>query len=169
MTILLNRPLRPALGESTRSNRYVAHLGTSILPNPIAAAAARTNRSFLVNFMYDNTLIPAAITEPNRKVVTPPRTGFGIERKTPDSLPRTPYRMRKLAQKKPAFRLAHRVKAMTPLFWAKILSFVSSHTLTPRGADCRTHLMGVTVNRAEKKPAIPSASTPPWIRLSNSG
>ena len=90
MTILLNRPFKPALGASTPSNRYVAHLGTSILPNPIAAAAAKTNRSFLVNFMYERTLIPAAITEPKRNVVTPPSTGFGIERKTPDSLPKTP-------------------------------------------------------------------------------
>lgn len=121
ITILLNRPLRPALGASTRSNKYVAHLGTSILPKPMAAAAARTNRSFLVNFIYDRTFIPAAMTLPNRKVVTPPSTGFGIERKTPDSLPSTPYRIKNPAQKKPAFRFAHRVNAITPLFWAKML------------------------------------------------
>jgi hypothetical protein len=121
MMILLNNPCRPDPGDSTRSNRYVAHFGTSILPNPKEAAAARTNRSFLVNFMYERTLIPAAMTDPKRKVVTPPRTGLGIERNTPDSLPRTPYRIKKQAQMTPAFRFAQRVKAITPLFWAKIL------------------------------------------------
>jgi hypothetical protein len=32
-----------------------------------------------------------------------------------------------------------------------------------------THLIGVTVKRPERKPAIPSARTPPWMRESNSG
>jgi len=70
--------------------------------------------------------------------------------------------MRKEAQTKPAFRFAHRVRAITPLFWAKIL-IVSLRMMV------QTYLMGVTVNRAEKNPAIPSARIPPWIRLSNSG
>ena len=61
-----------------------------MFPKPKEAAAARTNRSFRVNFMYERTLIPAAITEPNRKVVTPPKTALGMDRKTPESLPRTP-------------------------------------------------------------------------------
>jgi hypothetical protein len=51
--------------------------------------------------------------------------------------------------------LAHRVKAMTPLFWAKML------TVSGVEAILLTHLIGVTVNRAEKNPAMPSASTPP--------
>lgn len=70
--------------------------------------------------------------------------------------------MRKEAQTKPAFRFAHRVRAITPLFWAKIL-IVSLRIVS------QTYLMGVTVNKAEKNPAIPSARIPPWIRLSNSG
>jgi hypothetical protein len=39
--------------------------------------------------MYEMTLIPAATTDAKRKVVTPPRTGLGMERNTPETLPRT--------------------------------------------------------------------------------
>ena len=60
-----------------------------------------------------------------------------LARKTPEILPRTPKRMRKQQQKRPAVRFAQRVMAMTPLFCAKIER-------------------GVTVNNAETKPPMPS-------------
>lgn len=51
MTILSNSPFRPAFGEATSAKRYVAHLGTSMLPKPNEADAARMNLSLRVNFM----------------------------------------------------------------------------------------------------------------------
>lgn len=51
-------------------------------------------------------------------------------------------------QKYPALRLAHRVRAMTPLFCAKVV-------------------IGVTVIRAARTLLKPSARSPPWILESN--
>ncbi len=60
-----------------------------------------------------------------------------LAKKTPEILPRTPNRMRNRQQNRPAVRLAQRVIAITPLFWAKMDR-------------------GVTVKRADRKPPIPS-------------
>jgi hypothetical protein len=89
MTILLKNPASALPGAFTSANRYVAQSGTSRLPNPKLSPAARMKRSLRENFMYDRTLIPETTTLAKRKVVTPPRTGLGIERKTPEILPRT--------------------------------------------------------------------------------
>lgn len=51
-------------------------------------------------------------------------------------------------QQYPALRFAHRVRAMTPLFCAKV--------------D-----MGVMVMKAASMPLSPSARMPPWMRESN--
>lgn len=40
-----------------------------------------------------------------------------LARKTPDILPRTPKRIKKKQHHLPAVMFAHRVMAMTPLFW----------------------------------------------------
>ncbi len=60
--------------------------------------------------------MPDVATEANRNVVTPPRTGLGMARKTPDIFPSTPNRIRKAQHQRPAERLAHLVIAITPLF-----------------------------------------------------
>ena len=44
---------------------------------PNERAAARTKRSRRVNSMYERTRMPEVATDANRKVVTPPRTGSG--------------------------------------------------------------------------------------------
>ena len=152
-----SKPWRPLLGLSTPSNRCVKIVGTSKSPTPKDRAAATMKRSRRVHRTYASTRKPEAITLAKRKVVTPPRTGFGtgwdrktgwrkeetrrkkdsLARKTPEIFPRTPKSIRKAQQKRPAVRFAHRVIAMTPLFCAK----------TDRGA---------TVNKADMKPPIPS-------------
>ena len=132
-----NNPCSPELGLSTPSNRCVKISGARMFPIPKLIAAASTNRSRLEYRVIASTRRPLTHTLANKNVVTPPRTGFGMARKTPESLPRTPKRMRKAQHQRPAVRLAQRVIAMTPLFWAK----------TERG---------VTVKRAEKKPPRPS-------------
>ena len=104
---------------------------------PNEKAAARTNRSRRVKLMYESTRTPETATLANKKVVTPPRTGFGtaiirtcsilchkseiatgnaLARKTPDILPRMPNRIKNTQHQRPAERLAHLVMAMTPLF-----------------------------------------------------
>lgn len=44
------------------------------------------------------------------------RTELGMARKTPEILPMMPKRRRKTQHQRPAWRFAHRVIAMTPLF-----------------------------------------------------
>ena len=58
------------------------------------------------------------------------------------------FKERAYQQQYPALRFAHRVRAMTPLFCAKV--------------D-----MGVMVMRAASMPLSPSARMPPWMRESN--
>lgn len=150
-----NSPWRPVLGLFTPSKRCVKMVGTSRSPTPNDKAAARMNRSRRVHRMYDSTRAPDTITLAKRKVVTPPRTGFGtvrrelehrelrtrkerkkerkkereglLARKTPEILPRMPKRRRKKQQNRPALRFAHRVIAMTPLFLSKRLLFSRRH------------------------------------------
>jgi hypothetical protein len=127
------------------------------------------------------------MTEANRNVVTPPRlsscsdgegqaqldkavistgytyTGFGIDRNTPEILPRTPKMIKKMEQANPALRLAQRVRAMTPLFWAKMDMGV---TVNMADLDGRTerlvHLSPRQIMQvAYRRPAKPSAKTPP--------
>lgn len=156
MVIESKRPWRPLLGLRTPSKRCVKIVGTSKLPMPNDMADARINRSRRVKRLYESTRTPDTATLANRKVVTPPRTGLGtmaerneymrgesrerkdgLARKTPDILPRTPKSMRNKQQKRPAVRFAQRVIAITPLFCAKMER-------------------GVTVNRAERNPPMPS-------------
>lgn len=92
---------------------------------------------------------PEMATDAKRKVVIPPRTEAGIATSAAENLEKTPMTMRKKQAKYPAVRLAQRVSAMTPLFWAKV--------------D-----MGVMVARPAIIPLKPSARIPPWIRESKS-
>lgn len=72
------------------------------------------------------------------------RGGDVLARKTPDILPRTPNRMRKTQQNRPAVRFAHRVIAMTPLFCSISMS-TERHTIhnaiylgkDRQGRDCK--------------------------------
>ncbi|XMA16327.1 hypothetical protein WAI453_009118 [Rhynchosporium graminicola] len=80
----------------------------------------------------DTILIPETATLEKRKGVMPPRTDAGIDQ-----------------QAYPALRLAHRVRAITPSFWARV--------------D-----MGVIVQRPANMPLSTSAKTPPWMRESKS-
>lgn len=99
---------------------YDDQSSTRRLPRPRANAEARIMRSRLVNDVRLNTFNPETATELNRKVVTPPRTGAGMARKTPEILARMPKRTRMAQQRYPAKRLAHLVMLMTPLFCAKM-------------------------------------------------
>ena len=94
--------------------------GANKFPKPTESAAPRTNRSLLENPFSDMTRRPDTATLANRNVVTPPSTGFGIARNTPESFPKIPNKMRKKQHQRPATRLAHRVMAMTPLFWNRM-------------------------------------------------
>lgn len=86
--------------------------------------------------------IPLTATAQKRKVVIPPKTGPGIATREAANLAKMPMIIKNMAQQYPAFRLAQRVRAMTPLFWAKV--------------D-----MGVMVQRAARRPLNPSARIPP--------
>jgi hypothetical protein len=92
-------------------------------------------------------------------------TGLGIDKKTPEILPKTPKMIRKMEQANPALRLAQRVRAMTPLFWAKMDMGV---TVNMADLDDRierlVHLYRwQIVQVAYRRPAKPSAKTPPVI------
>ena len=77
----------------------------------------------------------------------PPNTADGIATNAAANLENIPIITRKKQQQKPAVRLAHLVRAMTPLFWAK--------------TD-----MGVMVISPARMEVRPLPSTPPWIRES---
>ena len=64
--------------------------------------------------------IPDTATELKRNVVKPPSTGAGIETSPAANLEKMPMTERKKQAPYPALRLAQRVRAMTPLFWAKV-------------------------------------------------
>lgn len=159
IVIELKRPSNPALGFCTPSNKCSNIPGTRRLPNPKDNAAAITKRSRRVNLLYDKTRIPETATLANRKVVTPPNTELGtknghkrmspthwgvhlLDKNTPLTFPITPKKIKNTQHHRPASRFAQRVTLITPLFCAKMES-------------------GVTVNRADKKPPIPSA----WLQL----
>jgi len=95
-----------------------------------------------VNGIVEMMRIPETATEPNRKVVIPPRTEDGMATSAAANFENTPIMIRKKQQAYPAFRFAQRVRAITPLFWAKV--------------D-----MGVMVKRQASMPLNPSAKTPP--------
>jgi hypothetical protein len=94
-------------------------------------------------------LIPEIATEANRKVVMPPRTADGMDVNAAANFENKPMTIRKKHAAYPALRFAHRVRAMTPLFWAKV--------------D-----IGVMVQRPASMPLMPSAKIPPWILESKS-
>ena len=94
-------------------------------------------------------LNPETATEANKKVVIPPKTEAGMAVKAAANFEKMPMTMRKKQAAYPALRLAQRVKAMTPLFWAKV--------------D-----IGVMVHKPASIPLNPSAKIPPWIRESKS-
>lgn len=77
MVIESRRLWRPLSGFRTPSKRCVKIVGTSRLPMPNDMADARMKRSRRVKRLYDSTRMPDIATLANRKVVTPPRTGFG--------------------------------------------------------------------------------------------
>lgn len=85
-------------------------------PKPRDMAAVRMKRLRRVNGTVEMIRIPDTATELNRNVVRPPSTGDGIATNAAANLENTPMTMRKKQAPYPAFRLAHRVKAMTPLF-----------------------------------------------------
>lgn len=65
----------------------------------------------------------------------------------PTAHTRPPFHSKTHQQQYPAVRFAQRVRAITPLFCAKVV-------------------MGVMVPSAARMPLIPSARTPPWMRVS---
>lgn len=129
--------------------RMTTYFGTRVAPKPTDMAAVRMKRFRRVNGTVEMIRIPDTATAENRKVVIPPRTEDGIDTSAAANLENMPMTSSQKQQAYPAVRLAHRVKAMTPLFCAKV--------------D-----MGVMVQRPAMMPFSPSANTPPWIRESNS-
>lgn len=63
---------------------------TSIVAKPSDSDAARMTRSRREKAQVEMIFIPATATVVKRKVVTPPRTGVGIARKTPEIFARMP-------------------------------------------------------------------------------
>ena len=92
-----------------------------------------------------STVIPDTMTLAKRKVVMPPSTQSGMDATTPPNLPMSPKRKRNTAQLRPAAREAHRVSAITPLFWEKVV-------------------FGAVVISAASRELHPSASRPPCTR-----
>lgn len=156
ITIESSNPFSPlvTLVLALPSNRCVNSSGCKRSATPKERAAASTKRSRRVKGARAMTRRPETQTEAKRKVVTPPRTGFGtvgcfgrrgvrerkcvqyggeeeygrmdvLARKTPEILPRTPKRMRKTQHHLPAPRLAHLVTAITPLFFIRQTQVVS--------------------------------------------
>lgn len=68
-------------------------------------------------------LIPDTVTEANRKVVIPPKTAEGMEVSAAANFENTPIIIRKKQAAYPALRLAQRVRAITPLFWANAIKY----------------------------------------------
>mmetsp|Transcript_15351 Transcript_15351/g.31689 ORF Transcript_15351/g.31689 Transcript_15351/m.31689 type:complete len:224 (+) Transcript_15351:257-928(+) len=87
--------------------------------------------------------IPLTKTLANKKIVIPPKTASGIEVIIPAILPKTPKKMSQHPQAYPARRLAHLVKAMTPLFWEKVV-------------------LGMVVKKPDNKLLMASDVKPPW-------
>jgi len=81
------------------------------------------NRLRLVNGTVEMIRIPETATELKRKVVRPPRTGFGMATKAAANFEKMPIMIRKKQAAYPAFRFAQRVRAMTPLFWVNGLIY----------------------------------------------
>ncbi len=88
-------------------------------PKPRDMAAVKIKRLRRVNGTVEMMRMPETATELNRNVVSPPSTGAGIATNAAANLEKTPMMMRKKQAPYPAFRLAHRVSAMTPLFYAE--------------------------------------------------
>ena len=95
-------------------------LGTRIAPKPRDMAAGKMKRLRRVNGTVEIIRIPETVTELNKKVVRPPSTGAGIATRAAANLEKIPMTMRKKQAPYPALRLAQRVNAMTPLFWASV-------------------------------------------------
>jgi hypothetical protein len=106
------------------------------------------NRLRRVNGTVEIMRTPETATAENKKVVMPPKTGDGIDTMAAANFENMPMTIKKKQQQYPALRLAHRVKAITPLFCANV--------------D-----IGVIVQRPASMPLKPSARMPPCIRESN--
>ena len=76
-------------------NTYENQFGTIVAPNPSYIDATKKNRLRRVNGMVEMILTPETVTELNRKVVKPPRTGLGIEIRAAANLEKTPIMKRK--------------------------------------------------------------------------
>ncbi len=118
--------------------------GTKVAPKPTDIAAVRMNRLRRVKGTVEMMRTPEMATAEDKKVVMPPSIGEGMATSAAANLLKTPMTMRKKQQQYPAFRLAQRVRAMTPLFCANVET-------------------GVIVQRQANMPLSPSARTPPWI------
>lgn len=95
-----------------------------------------------MNGTVEIILIPEMVTEANKKVVIPPRADAGMTTSAAAYLEKIPMRIKKKQAAYPAFLLAQRVRAITPLFCAKV--------------D-----IGVIVHKQASMPFIPSTRTPP--------
>jgi hypothetical protein len=90
----------------------LTYVGTRVAPKPGANAAAKMKRLRRVNGTIEMIRRPLVATEANRKVVMPPSTAEGIATRAAANLLKTPMRMSQKQAANPAFRLAHRVKAV---------------------------------------------------------
>lgn len=134
-------------------------MGTKVAPKPTDNEALKMKRVRRLNGIRCTIAIPDTATAQNRKVVIPPRTEAGMETIAAENLAKTPMIIknplyyvsiiivvseegRAYAAQYPAFLFAQRVRAMTPLFWAKVL-------------------IGVIVINAARRPLQPSAKMPP--------
>ena len=75
----------------TKENQF----GTSIAPKPSDKDAVRMKRLRRVNGTVEMMRTPETATELNRKVVRPPRTGFGIATSAAANLEKMPMIIRK--------------------------------------------------------------------------
>mmetsp|Transcript_54216 Transcript_54216/g.172089 ORF Transcript_54216/g.172089 Transcript_54216/m.172089 type:complete len:219 (-) Transcript_54216:1052-1708(-) len=143
MLCLRLAPLNPARPPPS------AKWGSQVTPMPTPSAMARMKRLRRVMGSLAMIAMPETITLANRKIVMPPSTQSGMEAITPANFPRTPKRISQMAHEMPAAREAQRVRAITPLFWEKVV-------------------LGGVVMKPAMKELIPSASRPPWTRESAS-
>jgi hypothetical protein len=99
----------------------VAHVGTNVTPKPRPSDTAKMKRVRRLKPSMEMTLMPETHTEANRNVVMPPSTQLGMVVTHAPTLASTPKQNSQMPQEMPAHREAQRVRAMTPLFCAKVV------------------------------------------------
>lgn len=95
VSIVSNQPSNASLPFVwTPLKKFAAQSGTKRTPNANIHAVESIILSLLCHESVPKMRTPETKTFAKRKLVTPPKTGFGIDKKTPDIFPSIPNKMR---------------------------------------------------------------------------